>query len=634
MLLALSITTFAVYLPGLNGGFFLDDIHVIVDNEPLKVNSMSVSSLGEAALSSESGVLYRPLSMLSFAINYYMSGMNAAAYKVVNLVIHILNAMGVFVLTYSLVGTLRKTRDIRLPEQQVRHIALLTAFVWALHPINLTSVLYVVQRMTSLSALFMLIALIVYLYMRNRRYWGRVGTLRAAIGIVILWALALLTKETGALLVLYVLVIELVVFRFRDKSGGLDRNLVTGYIIIFSVLGSIAAGILSKNPDVLLGGYDMRDYTLWERLMTETRVIMLYLQMIVLPSNALFGIYHDDIALSTNLLNPITTLTSTSLLILSIAIAIQLRKKQPVITFAILWFLVGHLLESTVLPLELAHEHRNYLPSYGPIMCAAFYLLRALSHLRHARMRGLITLLPVLLLAVMTALRADQWGDYTRHTIMEAVHHPGSARATYSVGRLFANRALAGRYQEAETAIDYMKAAIKMNKKTLMPNVAMAVFCEKMRLNKCAQWFEDARAIAATKPVTPETITAMQDLIDCNRNECKNLEPQTETLLKELAKNPHVMKQRVTSADIQVLLGQHQMYKTNDFSAAEPSFKRALELAPQIPKYNLNLARLYIAMGNIRAAKRYLHDASRMDRVHRYENEIHSLEAQVNAYSK
>jgi hypothetical protein len=59
-------------------------------------------------------------------------------------------------------------------------------------------------------------------------------------------------------------------------------------------------------------------------------------------------------------------------------LSILWRKRFPIVAFAVLWFLVGHSLESTVFPLEIIHEHRNYLPALGPLLALTYLLLFAL----------------------------------------------------------------------------------------------------------------------------------------------------------------------------------------------------------------------------------------------------------------
>ena len=85
----------------------------------------------------------------------------------------------------------------------------------------------------------------------------------------------------------------------------------------------------------------------------------------MLPNLAEMGLHHDDFVISKTLLSPWTTLPAIAGLLALAVGALVLRKKHPLITFGIVFFFVAHALESTIIPLEIAFEHRNYLPSYN-----------------------------------------------------------------------------------------------------------------------------------------------------------------------------------------------------------------------------------------------------------------------------
>ena len=138
------------YLPGLRGPFVFDDYPNIVNNPTVAVTTLTAQNLYTAASSNTSGPLGRPLAALSFALDHYRAGgFYPLAFKLTNLAIHLLNVL----LVYALVG--RVARRLGAGEGSAA-VALFTALLWGLHPLQLTSVLYVVQRMTSLSALWVL----------------------------------------------------------------------------------------------------------------------------------------------------------------------------------------------------------------------------------------------------------------------------------------------------------------------------------------------------------------------------------------------------------------------------------------------------------------------------------------------
>ncbi|MDX2426225.1 MAG: hypothetical protein QNK15_08230 [Cycloclasticus sp.] len=419
---------FLVYWPGVTGPFIFDDLTSITNNSLIQIEELNSSNLYSAATSGNAGPFKRPIAMLSFALNYYFAGgYDAYSFKLTNIVIHCINALLLFVLCQQLFKrtTLSTTNQ---PGENSLYFFWLSAGIsifWALHPINLTSVLYVVQRMTSLSTLFSLGCVILYLSGRNRiiansTNWRSIGFF---IGSAISLTLALFSKENALLIPLIILLIEATLYPqalpwtyFRQLSQ--NKRLLTWALLI--VAGSFA---LLAAIEYAEGGFQSRPFNMLERVLTESRVICFYIGLIFIPRINGFGLFHDDIALSTSLTSPWTTIPSILFIIALIASAFYFRKKNPLYALGIGWFFIGHLLESTIFPLEIAHEHRNNLPSIGLI-------LAAISLTPHAAFNNkkLIAgfLLVALILGSTTWLRAKQWGNYQSLAYYEASHHPNS----------------------------------------------------------------------------------------------------------------------------------------------------------------------------------------------------------------
>ena len=179
---ALTLIVFVLYHPGANGPYMLDDYVNIKNNTSLKMEEFNISSLLDATFSMRSGILYRPVAMLSFTLNYYFTG-NIDGYpiKLINIFIHILTAWGVFLLTLLLLRRMEKTGsgvDQHDGEQRwTGPVALFIAALWLLHPLHVSTVLYAVQRMTELSAMFSFYAAIAYVKGRNDLLKGEQGGL-------------------------------------------------------------------------------------------------------------------------------------------------------------------------------------------------------------------------------------------------------------------------------------------------------------------------------------------------------------------------------------------------------------------------------------------------------------------------
>ncbi|MDR1848793.1 MAG: hypothetical protein LBQ75_02015, partial [Zoogloeaceae bacterium] len=166
LLLALCLCIVVLYAPGLGGDFVFDDTGNIINNSALAITSLDFASLNAAAWSGDAGPLGRPLSVLSFALNYYFAGLDSFYFKLTNLILHLINTLLVFFLARIIFSGFLKQRTT--PECLTKNPdfptqgALMAAALWGMNPLNLTSVLYVVQRMVSLSTLFGLAALLLY----------------------------------------------------------------------------------------------------------------------------------------------------------------------------------------------------------------------------------------------------------------------------------------------------------------------------------------------------------------------------------------------------------------------------------------------------------------------------------------
>jgi hypothetical protein len=426
-----AVTFFAISWLGLHGGFFFDDEPSILLVEGIRVTSLSLDTLYQAWSSGGSGPSGRPVAQLSFALNYYFSGFNPFAFKATNLAIHLVNGLLVFALARLL---------LTAAQPQAKRTLLLissgaVAALWLLHPIQLLPVLHVVQRMTSLSALFLLAAF--WLHIQGRQRNGYAGILLLLTSWTLLWPLSCLSKETGVLFPVFVLAWELILH--RNAQGKLDR-----FARVFAIVSAVCAIVIlayATSPSALWlwAGYEMRPFSLFQRLLTEGRVIWYYLGLMLLPRLEAFGLYHDNIMVSTDWLTPWTTLPAILGLAGLVWLAWWLRKRAPLVSFGITWFFIGHALESTALPLELAHEHRNYLPLFGLALAAGWGLLQALQCKGERKTLGVALAVAALAyFGFVTALRSNQFGNDGLRTQIEAQHHRSSPRAQYEAGRVLA----------------------------------------------------------------------------------------------------------------------------------------------------------------------------------------------------
>ena len=418
----------AVYWAGLQGPFVFDDYVNIVENPSLKTLDGSLSSLIAAATSGISSPLGRPISMASFALNVHFYGDGVYSFKLANLVIHLANTLLVFVLVRQL------SRYVEAGDGRSQPLLLAAGIsaAWAFHPQNVTPVLYVVQRMTSLSALFVFLALSLYLY--GRQAGGSRGWLAVSAAILICWPAAVLSKETGILLPAYMFLCEwllLRTFRFipaKAKWSALGVGLAMFIILCWDKWAFLTAG------------YGVRDFSLAERLMTEARVLWFYVQQLLLPLPQVFGLFHDDIPISRGLVDPPSTIWAITAWFAIAGLAFHQRAKRPVFAFAVFWFLASHLLESTVFPLEIAYEHRNYVASVGLFLWLGNLTLTTRPQVPWLVPRLVLATSFLALCGLVTSMRSLQWADEFQRTQAEVANHANSARANHAAASAMMKR--------------------------------------------------------------------------------------------------------------------------------------------------------------------------------------------------
>jgi hypothetical protein len=445
------------YGNALRAPLFFDDIPALSQNTPLQIDGEDFDAWRTAAFSFDAGALHRPISMLSFAANYAAFGdFTGHSLKIVNLAIHLLIAVFVYFLTLSL---FRAPVFRQRTKGGLQLVALTAAAIWLLQPLHVSTVLYSVQRMAQLSTLFTVLGL--WIFIRYRLRWAERGAsigeiLAASLWLLLITMIATLSKENGALLPWLLAVIEFCLF--RGKWCGVQSCFVLrlGWAaLLFPVV--LIALIFVFEPGLFTAGYQQRDFTMSERLLTQSRLLWHYLGWLVLPDIRAMGFQHDDIALSRGLFQPITTLFALLAWLLILVAAFVMRRRFPLFIFGLLFFLVAHVMESSVLALEMVYEHRNYLPSIGVCLFLAHLLTSSI--LWQGRVNvwlpvaGVLSVLLVLLIA-----RSQIWSGQFSLAQANVFNHPTSSRAQY-----FYATALLARYtQGQETDMDAQESKALM----------------------------------------------------------------------------------------------------------------------------------------------------------------------------
>ncbi|PNS09311.1 hypothetical protein [Solilutibacter silvestris] len=429
-LLASAICAVLASLPfflGLNGGFVFDDEPNIINNPGIQLASLSANSLLQVLFGLQPGGATRILPTLSFALDYWRSGgLDPVAFKTTNIAIH---AVTTFVLAWFFSNLLLAANTA---PKHARLIAVVLTLAWALHPLQVSSVLYVVQRMQTMATLFLVLALLTYLKARQTQIEGRSGRTGWMLSSLF-WALAFGCKEDAILLPVYTLALELTVLRFRAENPELSRRLRTGYA--FMTAGGAALFLLVAIPHYWSRGpYPGRDFSTIERLLTQGRVLCMYLWEIILPLPQHMPFYYDWIEPSRSLLHPASTLPSLLVVAALLVLAWRLRIQRSLFAFGIFIFFSGQFLTSNIANLELAFEHRNHFPLIGVVLAVGDLVMLITQRLRVRTPLAIGTCILLLaLLSAATSVRARIWDSPLGLAQRSTEFAPRSARAWNSL---------------------------------------------------------------------------------------------------------------------------------------------------------------------------------------------------------
>ena len=458
-ILLIGMMNILVFSQGLDGPWVLDDEANIYTNQQLLLNDLNPHQLHIASTAPLASYPYtRGLSYLSFALNYYFSGQEFSQFdfKLTNLIIHLVNAL----LAY-LIATLVIKTTLTISQGHQALLAIAITLCWSCHPIQVSSVLYAVQRMTLLSGTTVLLGCLLFLKFRLSPSYLNTPTIKI-LPLVIVLSICVLVgfhfKETAVLLPVYLLALEICLRPFSPPNINLDRAM----LILGTFTALIALGYLVFELGDIRKSYSFRNFTLEERSLTQPRVLWWYLKLLLIPQLSDFSLFMDDYSLSKSITQPITTLTSIIAWSLLIAFGVFF-KKNWLLSSCLIWYLGGHLIESTFLPLEIAFEHRNYLPSLAPIAMAIALLSWATNRLiSNTLIAYLPVALPIILLAFLCTIRASFWGDKVMFITQQVENRPHSTRANGAAGVFYATR-------DPVRALNHYATAAQHNETSLLP---------------------------------------------------------------------------------------------------------------------------------------------------------------------
>jgi hypothetical protein len=588
ILLALLAVTALAYWPGLSGGFLFDDYPNIVQQDKVHAADLSLEAMRTAAWA-YGGPIGRPVATISFAIDHAFWGLDPWGYKLSGLLVHLFNAM----LVYLLVGRLLLLAGA--PVRAGRGATFAIALLWAIHPLQVSTVLYVVQRMETLSLSFVLLALLCYirgrvLQMSGARAWP---WLLACLPLV---ALGLLSKETAALFAAFTLALELTVLGFRASSASVMRGWRLAYLT--GVTLSVIVFLLVILPQYIAPEvYAVRNYTAYERLLTQLRVLPMYLGWILLPQPAGYFFYYDGFPHSQGWLQPVSTLVGGVFLVGLAAASFALRRKMPLFSLGILWFFAAHSITSNVVPLELVFEHRNYFALLGILLAMADLFFRLPTD-NDSRLRVLMVALLLVGALVLTLIRSASWGNPLLLALDLVAKNPESPRASMDLGEQYMLRA--GKdpssrfYALAEAEFE---RGSRVPNASPMPEQGLIVLAATAGQPAKVEWWDRVVHKLKTRAIGPQELSMITGLMRM-REEGMALDDD------RLAEAYQVLAERAEMPPSQYYaFGKHALLYAKDEQLANSLFRRAVDLSIGQPRFAASMAEALQREGHPRQAQ-------------------------------
>jgi tetratricopeptide (TPR) repeat protein len=371
--ISLLILLLAVYGNSFHGEWHFDDNYNIIENPNIHLKNFSLKSLQNTFYLS--GDIIRPVSYLSLALNYYFGGSETLGYHLINFIIHY--SASVFLFLFIL-------NTLRLPLLKDRYgegayaISTLATVLWAINPVQVLAVSYIVQRMASLAGMFYIAAM--YFYLKGRTAEGIRNKAFLFLCCAVAALLAFGSKETATMLPVSLFIYDLFLIQGAERDT-IRRNLK---FALFPLAVVIVLAVSYADISTILDGYRIRSYTLSERLLTEPRVVIFYISLLLYPIHSRLTLLHD-IDISKSLIDPWTTLPAILIIVFTIGYALTIVRKRPFISFCILFFFLNHLIEGSFIPIEIIYEHRNYIPSMLFFVPVAIFLLKMLDYFAHKK---------------------------------------------------------------------------------------------------------------------------------------------------------------------------------------------------------------------------------------------------------
>lgn len=580
---------FLLYRGTLESPFIFDDVSNIVTNLKIRIHDISVKALLEAAASKPSSTRFLP--NISFALNHYANGLEVRGFHVVNILIHVITSLVLFVFARL---TLR-TPAVSDESRAAAWVPLAASLLFLVHPLATNVASYIVQRMASMAAMFYLLSFTCYVAARLEENRKRSLPLFAL--AVLFFGCSLASKQNAATLPVLAALYEWFFFRNLSRDWLLKKLPAAGVVLLILV----AAGLYYTNFDpgrILTFPYEFRDFTLSQRLLTQFRVVILYVTLLVLPLPSRMNL-DWDFEKSLGVFSPPTTFISILLVCGILIWAVAAARRHRLYSFCVFWFFGNLVIESSFLPLEMVFEHRAYLPSMAFFLAAAFFLLKRVKPLSLA---ATVLALACALFSAGTINRNRVWADNLTLWRDVVKKSPNKARGHFNLAGVLIARGM------PEEALAYCQRGIELDPNSALGYFNLALALENPRIKRYDEALAYYRKALEIKPAYSLALANMAHImVRKGRAALKNNDRET-----ALADFSQALSLVQSAVDIEPdnpsiwLNAGRSLYMMGNPKASIPYFERALALDPGFAKAHNNIGIAYSDLGDLARASRHL----------------------------
>ena len=511
----------------------------------------------------------RSIALASFLVDAHHWPASPYQFLVNNTLLHVINGL-LAALVFIRITALREgAAPAATP-------AVFAAILWMFLPILASTTLIVVQRMALIAAAFLLAGL--YLYLVGRQMLSErpiLGSATMLAGIAGGAGLGFLSKENAILLPLLILVVEYTLLYRSRPSQIFAWRFVFWLGIILPSAAVVFLGLLHWNP----AGYVERDFSLAERLSTQPVILWDYLRLSFFPQSTAFSPFHDGYRPFG--LPWLDSVAGAALLgwLLLIGIALATRRRNPLLAYAVFWYLGAHFIESTGVPLELYYEHRNYIPLLGPVFALVIFLYQLATRFNYRFLATVGGALYLLLSAIVLGQTTSLWGQPALAAEIWHREQPESIRSA----QYLANSHIA--QGSADWGIRVLESAQRRYPDSIVLSLQLVqVTCQSENFEAQSRHWNTAKELAGIAVVPYQATTTIRTLSRLALDgECSDTLPaaELEDLVISALANNKLRGGAINRAHLFNILAEIRIYD-GDLNGTMEAIETAMQLRPSI----------------------------------------------------